>query len=204
MSSIDPDEHSAGRLYRLMTSMIVPRPIAWVGTRSAAGLPNLAPFSYFMGVSAKPFTVAISVARDRDALKDTARNILETKVFTLSLVSWRLRESMVQTSGRFPPEESEFEHAGLTAVDGLRVAAPYPSEAPISMECRLVHAHDLGSTHLFVGEALRIEIDDALVVTDERGRQTVSLDALDPLARLGGQDYARVGTPFTIPRPPKP
>ena len=204
MSSIDPAEHSAGRLYRLMISMIVPRPIAWVGTRSAAGHANLAPFSYFMGVSAKPLTVAISVARDRACLKDTARNILETEVFTVSLVSCPLREAMVETSGRYPPEVSEFERAGLTMVEGLRVTAPYPSEAPISMECRLVHAHDLGSTHLFVGEALRIEIDDALLLTDERGRQTVSLEALDPLARLGGQDYARVGVPFAIPRPPKP
>ncbi len=181
-----------------MTSLLVPRPVAWTGTRSAQGVDNLAPFSYFMGVSSRPPGLAISVARGRGgALKDTARNILETGAFTVSMTSRDLAEPMNATSAELPPEASEFETAGLTPVDGLRVAAPWPREARASMECRLWQTLDLGSTHLFVGEIVLFHVRDELL--DQDG--AVIARALDPVSRLGGADYATLGEIFSLSRP---
>lgn len=189
-------------IYRLMTSLVVPRPIAWVGSRSASGVDNLAPFSYFMAVSSKPPALAISVARaGRDALKDTAANIFETGVFTVSMVPQRLGEAMVQTSLRWPASASEFDAAGLTAVEGDVVAAPRPAEAPASMECRLLHHHDLQTAHLLVGEVVAFHVDDSLVVEGRDGNPEVDSQALDPLARLGGDLYLPFGQPVPL-RPP--
>ena len=101
-------------------------------------------------------------------LKDTASNILETEVFTVSMVSHRLVTPMVQTSLPEGPEVSEFRANGLEAVEGIW-STPPPAEALAAMECRLVHAHDMQSTHLLVGEVLRYHIDDAILRTDERG-----------------------------------
>ena len=195
---LDPQTTHPRDLYRLMTSLIVPRPIAWTGTRSAAGVNNLAPFSYFMGVSSRPPALAISVARGPGGvIKDMARNILETGVFTVSMVSRPLAEVMNASSEAFPPEVSEFDAVGLTPLDGLRVPAPRPAEASAAMECKLWHALDLGSTHLLVGEILLFHIDDALLRADG------SLDprALDPISRLGGLDYAALGDIFSLVRP---
>lgn len=195
---IDPQTTPPRDLYRLMVSLLIPRPIAWTGTRSKDGVNNLAPFSYFMGVSSKPPALAISVARGpRGALKDSARNILETGVFTVSLVSRPLAEAMNATSEALPPEVSEFDAVGLTPIDGDRVAAPRPAEASASMECRLWHTLDLGSTHLLVGEILLFHLDEALMTADG----LVDPRALNPVARLGGLDYAALGDIFSLVRP---
>ena len=180
-------------LYRLLTSLIVPRPIAWVGTRSTAGVDNLAPFSFFMGVTSKPPSVAISVARaGRNLLKDTAENILETGVFTVSIPSVSQLEQVATSAARFGSDTSEFDRTGLTAVSGSHVAAPFPKEARVALECRLIHSHDLGTAHLLVGEVLAFHFHDD-VLTELDGRALVDASALDPLARLGGLDYAGLG-----------
>lgn len=196
--ALDPAALPPRELYALMVSLIIPRPIAWTGTRGRDGRDNLAPFSYFMGVSSRPPALAISVARGpRGALKDTARNILDTGVFTVSLVSGALAAAMNATSEALPPEVSEFDAVGLDPVEGERVAAPRPAQARAAMECRLWHTLDLGSTHLFVGEIVLFHLDPTLL--DPSGR--VIAPALDPVARLGGADYARLGEIFALPRP---
>ncbi len=196
---INPSDMGALEAYKLATSLIVPRPIAWVGSRSASGVDNLAPFSYFMGVSTSPPSVAISVARGRGgALKDTAANILETAAFSVSLVSAALVEAMVQTSLPHDSSTSEFDACGLEAADCERVAAPRPREALGAMECRLVHTHDMGTTHLFVGEVVRYHLADSVVRVDEKGHRVVDLAALEPVGRLGGFDYCRVADTFEL------
>lgn len=195
---LDPATLHARDVYALMTSLLVPRPIAWTGTRSASGVDNLAPFSYFMGVGSRPPSLALSVSRGRrGALKDTARNILETGVFTVSMVSASLAERMNATSATLPPEVSEFDACGLTPVLGRCVAAPRPAEAAVGMECRLWRALDLESTHLFVGEILLFHLDAAVLAPGGE----VDAAALDPLARLGGTLYATLGRIFSLPRP---
>jgi len=194
---INPAEMDALGAYKFATSLLVPRPIAWVGSRAKNGTDNLAPFSYFMGVSTRPPSIAISVARGRKgALKDTAVNILETEVFTVSMVSHHLMTPMVQSSLPHPPDVSEFQATNLEAVDGDLVDAPRPAEVLASMECRLVHVHDMQSTHLFVGEVLRYHVDDTILRVDDRGHRVVDFQALDPVGRLGGYEYCRVTDTF--------
>jgi flavin reductase (DIM6/NTAB) family NADH-FMN oxidoreductase RutF len=191
-------------IYQLMTSALIPRPIAWTGTRSADGVDNLAPFSYFMGVSSKPPALAISVARaGRERLKDTARNILETRVFTVSLVSRAQLQVMVDTSASWPSEVSEFEANGIELVEGKHVPAPWPAVARVAMECRLMHAIDMGSTHLLVGEILAFHVDKSVLREGMDGNPLVDAHALDPVARLGAQDYTDLGT-IALARPVNP
>ena len=198
---IEPNDLDPLGAYKLAMSVIVPRPIAWTGTRSTSGIDNLAPFSYFMGVATRPPSIAISVARGKGgALKDSAQNILQTKEFTVSIVPRALAEAMNQSSAAWPTEISEFEACGLTPVMGTRVSAPYPAEANVSMECRLVHHHDMGTTHLLVGEVLLYHLADDVAVTDDRGHVVADIEALAPFGRLGGQDYAAVLERFTLPR----
>ena len=194
---IDPTDLSPLAAYKLATSLIVPRPIAWVGTQSESGVGNLAPFSYFMGVSAQPPAIAISVARGRGGvLKDTAVNILATREFSVSVVSHALCKAMVQTSLPLPAEQSEFEANGLEHVACDTIASPRPTAALATMECRLVHAHEMESTHLLVGEVLRYHLADSAIDTDEKGHRTARLEALDPVGRLGGYDYCRITESF--------
>ena len=194
---INPSDLSPLAAYKLATSLIVPRPIAWVGTQSPSGVPNLAPFSYFMGVSSQPPSIAISVARGRNhSMKDTAANILATGEFSVSAVSHALCEPMVQSSLPLPPEVSEFDENDLAHAQCDTIAAPRPLDAVATMECRLVHAHEMETVHLLVGKVERYHIDDAAVKVDEKGHIVATIDALDPVARLGGYDYCRVTDVF--------
>ena len=201
----DPSDLRGRHVYRLMTSAIVPRPIAWVGSRSSDGVDNLAPFSFFMGVSSRPPALAISVARaGRDRLKDTATNILQTREFTVSIVPRRLAETMNQTSARWAPEQSEFTETGLESIDGTRVAAPRPKGVPFTAECRLAHVIDMGTTHLIVGEIVMFHIDEAVLRRGAEGEPLVDEAALDPLCRLGGKSYSGLGDIFELPTPTLP
>jgi flavin reductase (DIM6/NTAB) family NADH-FMN oxidoreductase RutF len=196
---LDPRDLKTRDIYHLMTSLLVPRPIAWVGSRSAAGVDNLAPFSYFMGVSSKPPALAISVARARaGAPKDTAANILETGVFTVSMVSRLLGPAMKQTAAPLAPDVSEFEAAGLEVAQADLVDAPRPAVARVTMECRCIHTHDMGSTHLLVGEILRWHFAGGVLATGPDGGPVVDVRALDPIARLGGADYTALGEVFSL------
>jgi flavin reductase (DIM6/NTAB) family NADH-FMN oxidoreductase RutF len=184
--------------YRLLTSVLVPRPIAWVATVSEAGVDNLAPFSYFMGVATTPMLVAFSVARDRHgARKDTARNLLahggHGAPCTIAVPEVADLERMHATSA--PWTGSEFDAVGIGRVPGACVPVPRPAGARVAMEGR-VHAHlDLGQVDLFVVEILCVHLDDALW-----DGVRVRTDSLVPLARLGGEAYAALGA--RMPRPP--
>lgn len=178
--------------YRLMISAIAPRPIAWVGSISADGVDNLAPFSYFMGVSSAPPRLAISVARGRGGtLKHTARNILATNEFTVSTVEEDLLAAMHDTSRYFA--ESEFDAVHLARAPSSTIAPPRPSVARVAMECRLYTALDLESTHLFIGDVLTFHVADELYKDG-----VVDILSYRPVARLGGDDYAFLGQRVTL------
>src|SRR5919205_2677504 len=126
---IDPREHSARDVYRLMVGAIVPRPIAWVSTRAEDGTFNLAPFSFFTGVCEDPPTLCFSVLWRPGAKKDTLRNVEASRVFVVNVVSEDLGQAMDLTAADVPPGVSEFELAGLTPVPGDLVSAPRVAEA---------------------------------------------------------------------------
>lgn len=122
---VDPSEISARKIYRLMTFAIAPRPIAWVGTVSQAGVTNLAPFSFFNGVCASPPTVIFSCSVRRDgSVKDTLRNLEQVPEFTISTVSFSQGDEMNQTSTELAYGESEFDTYQIAAQPSERIAPP--------------------------------------------------------------------------------
>ena len=188
--------------YQLLTSLVVPRPIAWVSTRSAAGVRNLAPFSYFSAVSATPFLVSISIGSRRGEPKDTLRNIRETGVFCINVVTEPQIASMNATSGEYAPEVDEFERAGLRPAQAESVDAPYVADCPAVLECRLFKEVELeGSVStLLIGEVLCVRLADQVA----RIAETFFVDsaALRPIARLWGDSYATLGEIPVLARPP--
>jgi flavin reductase (DIM6/NTAB) family NADH-FMN oxidoreductase RutF len=187
--------------YQLLTSLVVPRPIAWVSTRSAAGHRNLAPFSYFGGVAATPFLVSVSIGSKGDVEKDTLRNIRETGAFCVNVATEGQMREMNETAGTWGPEVDEFERAGLAAAEAESVDAPYVASAPAVLECRTFRIVELeGSPNtLVIGEVLRVRLSDAVPLVP--GTLFADTAALRPLGRLWGDLYATIGEMPSLPRP---
>lgn len=150
---INPSEHDYRDIYKLMVGLIVPRPIAFVSTISADGVRNLAPFSFFTGISANPPVICFSpMVRGTDgSRKDTLRNVEAVKEFVVNVVSEEFAEKMNVCSTEFPADVDEFEMSGLTPVASDLVKPPRVQESHISMECRLVEIVEVSSKPL--GEA---------------------------------------------------
>lgn len=189
-TTFDPAQLRGVDRYKLLTGLVVPRPIGWVGTRAPDGTPNLAPYSYFNCVAATPPTVVLGLgAWKRGSPKDTYANIAATGEFTLSLVSEDLGPAMVRTAGEFPPGVDEFALAGLTPADAEVVRAPYVGEARWAMECRHVHTVPLGepgaeTAWVVLGEVVRIHVD-----TDLLEGTRVDQAGLRALGRFAGTMY---------------
>lgn len=200
--SIVPDELERAAAYRLMISIIVPRPIAWVSTVGADGTPNLAPYSFFTGVGGTPPTVMISVGRSRresGPLKDTLRNAQETGEFVVSLVDESLAEAMNLTSGDWPPGVDEFDVAGLETAPSVDVRPPRVAASPVALEARVTQIVPVeGTTNtLVLGRVLRYHVRKDLL----RPNGMVDAALMRPVARLGGTEYATFGQVFSMPRP---
>ncbi len=192
---IDPSDLAAEQAYRLLTGIVVPRPIAWVTTLSGDGIVNLAPFSAFTFVSPKPPMLAISVGRKAGVYKDTAHNILNNEEFVVHIADSALMNAVHESSTEYPPDVSEVEELNLETVPGERVKVPRLAVAPIAMECRFRQCLEFGETRsrLLVGEVLMFHIRDGLL---NNGK--IETEALDPIARIGGPRYARLGEIFTL------
>lgn len=188
------------RLYELLLASVLPRPIAWVSTRSKSGVDNLAPFSFFNLFSVSPpilgFSPGLKRVNSEAVPKDSLQNVIETGEFVVNVASFDLLEKMVQTSAEYEPEISEFEALSLSASPSSMLACPRLKEAKLSLECRLFQIIDLGSNQLVLGRILCMHVDDELM----SGGQ-IDVEKLDPVGRLGGDLYCRVGTPFEIKRP---
>lgn len=187
--------------YQLLTSLVVPRPIAWVSTRSSDGTPNLAPFSYYTAVSATPMLVAVSVGHRSGVPKDTLRNVREAGAFCVNLVTARHLEAMNETAAEVEPAADEFARAGLRFAEADAVAAPYVADAPAVLECRLFKDVELeGSSNvLLIGEVLRLRLAEEARLLP--GTHNVDTLALQPVARLWGDLYALLGEVVELPRP---
>jgi flavin reductase (DIM6/NTAB) family NADH-FMN oxidoreductase RutF len=190
---LNPDE-VVGGMYHLLNSTIVPRPIAWVSSISADGVPNLAPHSYTTVLSPDPPIVCfVSVG-----VKDTLRNVTATSEFVYQIASDDLCERLNMSAADFPPEISEFEWAGLTPIPSDLVAPPRVQEAPVAYEARVVDIQRIGQTQNFMiaGEIIRVHVAER-VLTGTR----VDPEKLRPLARLAGSKFARPGEVFSMERP---
>ncbi|WP_419875801.1 flavin reductase family protein [Candidatus Pristimantibacillus sp. PTI5] len=203
MKSIDPASQSVQDNYKLLIGSIVPRPIAFVTTRSSEGVLNAAPFSFFNIVTANPPMVAVSVQRKPDGLqKDTARNAVSAGEFVVHISDESYIEAINVTAAILPAEESEVALAGLTPIASEAIGVPGVAEARIRMECVLEQALALGGNadspacDLLIGRVVRFHLDEALY---ENGR--INAKALKPVSRLAGSDYAKLGEQFSIERP---
>lgn len=192
---IDPAYLDAETAYRLITGVVVPRPIAWVTSLSDGGVVNLAPFSAFTFVAPKPPMLAISVGRKGKTYKDTAQNILNNEEYVVHVVDSSLMNAVHESSTEHPPEVSEVEELRLSTLPGERIKVPRLAAAPIAMECRFRQCLEFGETRsrLIVGEVLVFHIRDGLL---NNGK--IETEALDPIARIAGPRYARLGEIVTL------
>ncbi len=176
--------------YKLITGIIVPRPIAWVTTLSPGGAVNLAPFSAFTFVSNKPPMVGINVGRKAGRLKDTGVNIHAVGEFVVNIADETLIEPVHLSAIEYAPEVSEADLLGLALKASQAVRVPSLAAAPISLECRFHSATAYGETgsEFMVGEVLVFHIRDGLCVNGK-----IDTAQLRPLCRIGGPNYAKLG-----------
>jgi flavin reductase (DIM6/NTAB) family NADH-FMN oxidoreductase RutF len=182
--------------YRLLSGLVVPRPIAWISTRDTGGLVNLAPFSCYTFVCSKPPMIGVNIGLRDGELKDTARNIRDVNEFVVNIGDESLLAAIHQSADEYAPGESETALLGLAIVAGDLVSVPRLRDVPASMECRLHSIQQFGETRaqFIVGEVVQFHFRTGVYVD---GR--VDLRKLNPIGRIGGLQYARLGELVDMP-----
>lgn len=202
MRVFDPEKLPAGDVYKLMIGTIVPRPIAFVSTVDAAGVRNLAPFSYFTGCSTNPPVVCFcsAVRSGPNPHKDTLRNIEATGEFVINVVTEEIAGQMNRTAIEAPPEVDEFEFSGLTPLASDLIRPPRVTESKIQMECRLRQivrvSEKPGGGSLVLGDVLRFHVLESLL-----DGYKVDPGKLKAIGRMGGPSYVRTQDRFDMDRP---
>ena len=206
-----PSQLAHREFYNILISAVAPRPIAWVSSLSASGQPNLAPFSFFNAVCAKPpllaFAPAMRSPKQSGAAadpagtpKDTLRNIRETGEFVISIVTFELAEAMNLTSGDYDAAINEFEVAKLASAPSKLVRPRRVAESPVSFECKLHQILDFNpgpeGGSLVIGEIVSVHIDEQHI---KEGR--LDRNSLDLIGRMGGMQYTRTTERFELVRP---
>jgi len=184
--------------YKLLIGLVIPRPIAWVSTRSANGVANCAPFSFFNVFSEEPPLCVIGInPRSDGAMKHTLKNIRRTKEFVVNLADEGTANAMHVSSYEFSEEESEFEKAGLTPAPALRVQHPRIAEAAASLECRLFQLLEISPTReLVLGEILVVHARDGII--DPKSKR-ISEENYKPVGRLFANRYCTTRQRFNLP-----
>jgi flavin reductase (DIM6/NTAB) family NADH-FMN oxidoreductase RutF len=199
---IDISQTSALDVYRLLISVVTPRPIAWVTSVDGEGHVNLAPFSFFNVFGAEPPVVVFAPNRKRDgSKKDTLNNVETTGEFVVNAAVADLAEQVNLSSKELSPDESEVELTRLSVLPSLKVKPPRLAESPVNLECRLRQVVPIGggplSANLVIGEVVMIHVAER--VLDERGR--VDPRKLRTIARLGADFYCHTSDLFQMKRP---
>ena len=193
--------HGHGLPHNPFNAIVTPRPIGWISTRGANGQDNLAPYSFFNAVAYVPPQVmfaSTSAKPDRDGTKDSVANIRETGVFCVNVVEFSMRDAMNATSGPWPKEVDEFDHAVLTREECQTIAAARVAQAPAALECRMTQIVPLAgeANFLVIGEVVGIHMRDDCMVDG-----MFDITRFRPLARCGYRDYAVVNEVFSLSRP---
>lgn len=193
---IDPALHSNADNYKLLTNLVVPRPIAWVTSQSQSGVINLAPFSFFNAVGTNPLYLIISIGlNDAGEPKDTAKNIQASGEFVVNLVTEDLFDAMNISAADFPSEQSELAAAHLHAAPSMHIKVPRVAEAQASLECKLFSAQPLGANTLFIGEVVMFHVADHLM------GPRLHINNFAPIGRLGSPSvYCRTTDRFDVTR----
>jgi len=189
-------------VYRVLVAAIVPRPIAFVTTIDENGVTNLAPFSFFNGVSSNPPYLVFSVARmPNGEKKDTLRNLEKVPEFVVNTSEEGIAAQVNAASANFPYGVSEIEKTGLSALSSTWVKPPRIAESAIQMECRAEQFVELGGAEpggatLVIGRILGVHVADRVLENGE-----IQYEKLKPLARLGRDEWLRGGEVFRMRRP---
>jgi flavin reductase (DIM6/NTAB) family NADH-FMN oxidoreductase RutF len=183
--------------YKLLSGLVVPRPIGWIGTRRPDGTYNLAPFSFFNVVSSNPPVVLFSGGTHSDRPKDTTQLAVDAGEFSVNIVSESVVEAMAVTSGFFSADDDEFEIAGLTAEPGTKTGAPLVAESPANLECTVRQMIELGErTRLIIGDVVAIHVDEEVL-----DGTRIDNDALRAVGRMAGATYIDTRARFELTRP---
>jgi flavin reductase (DIM6/NTAB) family NADH-FMN oxidoreductase RutF len=187
-------------MYKILIGSVIPRPVAWAGTRSKNGVNNLAPFSFYNAFSSNPPIVGFSTLPRVDGRKkDTLQNVEDARCFTLSCASHRFMKEISKSAALLEPDNDEFEYAGLEAAEARHVTAPYVKQALLVFECTLHEIVRLGSGpgsgNLILGQVRYIHIRDELY---NNGR--IDFEKLDPVGRLAGDWYSTIRDRFEMKR----
>ena len=200
---IDLRQLAPSAAYKLLTSTITPRPIAWVSSVSADGMLNLAPFSFFQMITDQPPTLMISTQHKADgSRKDTSLNIEATHDFVVNLVPHALANEMNISAAAVPADESEFDLARLEQAASSQINVPRVALAPVALECRLSklqpYPPENPSCEVIFAEVLAIYINPT--VLDANGMPDPY--KMDLISRIGGSGYSRVAADiFQLERP---
>ena len=200
---LDFKKLSADSVYYTLIQTIIPRPVAWVLSENENGSHNLAPFSYFNGVCSSPPLVSISVGRkDNGAQKDTWNNIENRSNFVIHIHHREMAESVTQSAASLESGVSEVEMLKLETIPVDGWSLPRLEEARVAFLCERFAIHTVGDAPmgLILGKILGAYIDDS-IGSQSGKRLTIDAKALDPIARLGGNDYATLGDILTVVRP---
>ncbi|MGD9942000.1 MAG: flavin reductase family protein [Burkholderiaceae bacterium] len=192
---LDAGDLGADEVYKLLSGIVVPRPIAWITSLTESGRVNLAPFSCYTFVCNRPPMLGVTFGRKAGRRKDSAANILARREYVVNVGSWSQREQIHLSSEEHPPEVSEVELLGVATARSSAVQVPRLADAPVSMECRLVQVLPFGElgSEFFVGEVLAFHIRDGLCRDGK-----IDTRLLDPVCRIGGPNYASLGEIVTL------
>jgi flavin reductase (DIM6/NTAB) family NADH-FMN oxidoreductase RutF len=186
-------------VYRILTSLVIPRPIAWITTVDEAGRVNLAPFSSFMGIFGPPM-LAVTLGRRREgSLKDTHRNLRTSGTAVVHLADLPLLEALHASGAEAPPEVSEAARLGLELVPSDQVAAPRLAAAPVALECRLHSEVELGpGTTLILLDVLLAHATERIWRDDFDCADASLWSPLVRLASVAGPNYGALGATFHL------
>ncbi|NLY80793.1 MAG: flavin reductase family protein [Lysinibacillus sp.] len=203
MLSINPKDQTERENYKLLTGTVIPRPIAFITTKSTEGTLNGAPFSYFNIVSSNPPMLSVSIQRKDGKMKDTAKNIYDTQEFVVHITDHDNVEPFNAAAANLPSNVSEIELTKLTPVESELVSVPGVKEAKVRFECKLVQAIPLGSNNegepscdLFVGEVVLVHLDEKIY-----DNTYIKARELHAVSRLAGNHFATIGNIFSLQRP---
>ncbi len=201
---LDFNQLTPNQIYGAMTQTIVPRPIAWVLSDNGDGSFNVAPFSFFSGICSDPPLLMLSIGKkDAAEEKDTRVNIRERDHFVVHISSTRHIDQVNATSATLAHGESEVDVAKLelSEIDGFDL--PRIADCDLAIACTRYRIDEIGNAPQAViyGEISSITVSDHLLVDNEKGRFQIDASALDPLARLGGSNYSKIGKVLKATRP---
>ncbi len=192
----DPTEMGPGRFYPVLTASVVPRPIAWVSTLSADGVPNLAPYSFFTVSSADPPVVQFtSVGR-----KDSLRNVEATGEFVVNLATEPMLDAVNTSSAPYEPGTDEFAALDIAAEPSERVRPPRVADSPVAIECRLREVIEVGTSFVVMGDVLAVAVRPEALADDG----LPAFATIAPLSRLGRDEWGMPPSVRRIARPGRP